>query len=89
MFFIDWGLGALQANAIISYWWFLSFNIPFGVPFVLIETHWTGTNYQLIGLNIDEIGSTVAWLFAVLGQALIYLLLFDLLRRKKHITSAA
>jgi len=89
MFFIDWVLGALQANAIISCWWFLFFNIPFGIPFVVLETHWAGMIYEWFGQNIDEIGSMIVWLFSVLGQSWIYLFLFDFMRRKKIITRAA
>jgi hypothetical protein len=83
MFFLDWLLGALQANSLISRWWFLAFNFPFGLPFVWIESNWVGTHYEVAGQNVNEIGSMIAWLFSVAGQALMYSILFSMLRKRK------
>ncbi len=69
---IDWALGALHATGVLPLWSFLVLNLPFGLPFVWLESHWVGTHYSVAGQNVSEVWSFVAFFFSVLAQAGLY-----------------
>lgn len=81
---VDWVLGALQIAHIIPMWVFLVLNIPFGLPFVWLESHWTGTQYLLgAGQSVSDGWSLVIWFCGVLAQAWLYSVLYGWWRARR------
>ncbi len=89
MLAVDWVLGALHVAHIIPLWVFLVFNLPFGLPFVWLESHWTGTQYLLgAGQTVGDGWSLVIWCCGVLAQAWLYSVLYGWWRSRRLPTFA-
>ncbi len=89
MLAVDWVLGALHVAHIIPLWAFLVFNLPFGLPFVWLESHWTGTQYLLgAGQTVGDGWSLVIWSCGVLAQAWLYSVLYGWWRSRRPATIA-
>ena len=90
MLVVDWTLGGLQAAHVIPLGSFLMFNLPFGLPFVWLESHWAGTRYTLgEGQSINEVWSFIALFFSVFAQAGLYSYLLGRWLRNRRVSSAA
>lgn len=77
MLAVDWILGAAQAAHVIPLWTFLAANIPFGLPYVWLESHWTGTAYDVGGYTVSDTMSLAVFFFTVIAQGWLYAVCFQ------------
>ena len=54
VFALDWLLGALIVAGILSSWIFALANPPFGLVYVWLHSHWTGTQTNIGGHVISD-----------------------------------
>lgn len=86
---VDWALGVLCASGHLPHWVFLLLNLPFGALYVLMESSWVGTHYELWGWRFGDLGSLVVFLFVVIAQSLLYFLAWRMVRgRRRTLTTA-
>jgi len=86
---MDWALGVLCASGHLPHWVFLLFNLPFGGLYVLMESSWVGTHYELWGWRFGDLGSLAVFLFVVVAQSLLYFQAWRMARERKRASSAA
>ena len=85
LFLLDWLLGAMCASGILPRWCFLLPNIPFGIFYVLMESSWTGTHYEMLGRTVGDIGSLLIFLFTVIFQSLFYFVIYVTVQGKRRV----
>ncbi|MCX6565946.1 MAG: hypothetical protein NTW38_05915 [Candidatus Aminicenantes bacterium] len=79
---VDWILGIFSSFGLAKLI-FLIFNIPFGVFYVWMESSWVGDYSYMLGLKIGEFGGLLVFLFVVLAQSLVYLAIYEWIKRKR------
>ena len=80
---IDWILGVLIVQRTLPNWVYLLANLPFGVVYVWTESQWVVNHYQILGRSVNDLWIALAQFSAVGAQALVYLGIWELLKRKR------
>lgn len=86
---MDWALGVLCASGHLPHWVFLLLNLPFGGLYVLMESSWVGTHYELLGWRFGDLGSLAVFLFVVIAQSLLYFQAWRTVRGRRRTSTAA
>jgi len=79
---LDWFLGVQIVAGRLPLWSFLIPNIPFGALHVWLESSWTGTQYQWLGMTLGDMASLVIFLGVVFAQSLLYSFMLEAIRKK-------
>lgn len=86
---MDWALGVLCASGHLPHWVFLLLNLPFGALYVLMESSWVGTHYELWGWRFGDLGSLAVFLFVVIAQSLLNFLAWRMVRGRRRTSTTA
>jgi len=83
VFLVDVFVGAMGGLSPIFKWIFLALNIPFGTIYVWMESSYIGDATYMLGLKIGEIASMFIFLFIVLAQSLVYLGVYERMKKNR------